>query len=221
MSVVPIKGRAEIKNIQLVSTGKYTVIVIMVTSLGIIKNKLVRCEYEFSLKVLSVFQNILQKSFQGREISQVDSKYAEKIINSLDENVALFILPFVKAVVYLAKESASADVTLVGQSNLFFFPELDTKSMRQTVDFLNSTNDILDFLMQYQNEDIRVLIGEESGLHGLYNMSFIISKCKLPPSEEGMIALIGPTRMDYARIIPIVRYLSDTITEIINQILGL
>jgi heat-inducible transcriptional repressor len=219
--ITPTKNSSKIKNIQLILEGKRVVLVMLITSFGIIKNKLVRCDYELTPKGLQIFQEILQKSFQDKEISSINEAFKVGIFASLRPEVLTFLSPFINAIFDLTKEAASADLTLVGQTNLFFCPEFEKSDIRQAVEFLNSTEDIIKFFLENQNEDIKVLIGEECGLKEFYDLSVIMSKYEFSPHNSGIIAIIGPTRMDYAKLISSVQRHALAISYLLSQLLNL
>jgi heat-inducible transcriptional repressor len=221
VSITPISNSSRIKNIQLVLAGKTAAIVVLITSLGIIKNKLVKCEYEITLELLPVLQEVLQNCFQQMEISEINQEFLNKIMVSIDQNLLYLLHPFINAVVELAAKTSCADITLEGQLNLLLSPEFDQESIKQAIGFLNSTEDVLSFLLKNANEDTKVLIGEETGLSELCDLSIIISKYELPQESEGAIALIGPTRMDYAKMIPSVQNLALAISRFLNEILDI
>jgi heat-inducible transcriptional repressor len=108
-----VNGNSKIKNIWLLLVEQNLVMVVLMTSLGVIKHKLIRCDYEFSAQLLAIFQKILQKRFLNVEIVNVTSIFIKAIITSLNREILPFILPFVKSIAELAKEASCNDVTFV------------------------------------------------------------------------------------------------------------
>jgi len=212
------KNSIKIKNIQLIPAGKRLVLIILLTSFNKVKNKLIKCDYEFPSEVLLRFQEVLQEKFCNLEISKVNKELIKEINISLGQ-MSILLAPFVMAISELAKEASDSNLTLIGQNNLLFRPELDKLTLQAMTRFLNSPGKLIDFLFNIKEQGLSVLIGKEIGLQELYDLSIIISSYKFSDDNSGIIALIGPTRMDYSEMIPSVEKLAFLISKILGQIL--
>ena len=98
------------------------------------------------------------------------------------------------------------DFILAGQTNLMEFEELcDLNTLRQLFDAFNRKRDILHLLDQcVQGEGVQIFIGEESGYQMLDECSLVTAPYSVDGQVVGVLGVIGPTRMAYERVIPIV-----------------
>ncbi|MDR0404853.1 MAG: heat-inducible transcriptional repressor HrcA [Oscillospiraceae bacterium] len=220
VSAVPSKSCSGVRAIRLIIVGHRSIMVVLVASAGVIRNKIVLCDCCFNQEELVAFQRILQDNLEGLEVRRVPSVLAE----AFDENfaeVSPVLCEIVEAVIDLSDEISGAEVDLTGESNLFFYPDFDLDSVSGVIDFLNSPDQVLSFLKENQDDDVSVLVGEESKLCEFGRFSVIISKYDFSRQDTGFIAIVGPTRMDYAKIIPSMKYLSSLISKFLNENFGL
>ncbi|MEG1993861.1 MAG: hypothetical protein RR048_03025, partial [Oscillospiraceae bacterium] len=68
------------------------------------------------------------------------------------------------------------------------------------------------------NNDIDIFIGKENNMCELNNTAVLISKYKIGDYSEGILALVGPVRMDYAKVISNLEYFSNTLAQILSDI---
>ena len=102
--------------------------------------------------------------------------------------------------------SHSDDLLFSGQTNLMDLAELsDVEKLKQLFETFNQKRDILHLLEQAINADgMQIFIGEESGYDVLDNCSVVTSPYEVDGEILGVLGVIGPTRMHYERVIPIV-----------------
>ena len=95
---------------------------------------------------------------------------------------------------------------MAGQTNLMEFQELcDIDKLRKLFDAFNQKRDILNLLDQcIHSEGIQIFIGEESGYQMLDECSMVTAPYSVDGQVMGVLGVIGPTRMAYSRVIPIV-----------------
>ena len=115
--------------------------------------------------------------------------------------------------------SKNDDFILAGQTNLMSYAEMgDVDKLKNLFEAFNTKQDILHLLDQaIHAEGIQIFIGEESGYEALGDCSVITAPYKAKDDIIGVLGVIGPTRMAYDRVIPIVdvtaRLLSSVLTS--------
>ena len=133
----------------------------------------------------------------------------------------LLLLPAVlMAVLEAAKDALAADVRLEGETNLLFFPESELMSTRRVIEFLNHRKELAQLLL-HQGGSVRVLIGRENERPELMDSSVVVARYSLAGNEAGAIGVIGPTRMDYARMITSLEYLARSVGTLLSEILDI
>ena len=93
-----------------------------------------------------------------------------------------------------------------GQMNLLFYPELEQGGVRRIMNFFEQKRDLVELLTQRPGR-VTVLIGEESGQPELRSSSVVVSRYGIGTQDAGALAVLGPIRMDYGKIVAVLRYL--------------
>ena len=110
-----------------------------------------------------------------------------------------------------------------GTTNLLNFSELeDTSKLQQMFQVFNNTRDMVSILDRCINADgVKVYVGRESGIEGLGNCSLITSPYQADGETLGVLGVVGPTRMNYKDVIPVVeitaKLLSDCELELLEE----
>jgi len=98
-------------------------------------------------------------------------------------------------------------------------PELsDIKRLRELFRAFERKEKLLRLLdKSLEDEGVRIIIGNESDIHEMRDMSIITSTYRIDGETTGILGIIGPIRMNYSRVIPIVNYAAKTITSLLNM----
>ncbi|MDE6596553.1 MAG: heat-inducible transcription repressor HrcA, partial [Oscillospiraceae bacterium] len=123
------------------------------------------------------------------------------------------LAPLLKGVCELADGFKDNEIMVAGEKNLLARQDINTN---QIVQFLENKNEVVKEMLDDSFEDLQVVFGEDGGFV-IENSSFIVSKIKKDGKTAGSLGVIGPMRLDYAKIIPYVQYLTERITEMISD----
>ena len=125
--------------------------------------------------------------------------------------------PLLVALCDLAEMSERTELLLEGQSNLLGYKELETNAF-ELMEFLRRAEPLNRiFSQRTTNDSPSVLIGKENLFRELQNSTVIFSKYSIGGHESGTLGIIGPTRVDYARLIPSIKYLTDVVGIILSD----
>ncbi len=118
-----------------------------------------------------------------------------------------------------SQEGQRDDFVLAGQTNLMGFAELcDVEKLKRLFESFNQKRDLLHLLEQAINaKGVQIFIGEESGYEVLDNCSVVTSPYAAEGRILGVLGVIGPTRMDYERVIPIVDITAKMLSSALNS----
>lgn len=217
VSTTPADAQAQIRRIELVPVSRSTAMVVLLTTSGILKSGLCRSMAPIDEPLRMAFANIVQQEFIGRPVSELSVQQIQTVAASLGE-YALTMSPMLVTLAQLAHEAAQAEVLLDGQTNLLRCSGLEPE-VREALEFLRDTTP-LEQLIGIRREQIQVLIGRENTFRPLRHFSVILSPYKLAGRAGGAIGIIGPTRMDYASLIPHIEYLSVLVGKLLSEALG-
>ncbi len=216
VTATPAGDRASIRRIELVPVGQKTLMMVLLSSTGVLKSRMLRLDMEVTPTLLESFYNMASCTLVGYPLTEISPVMLQGIAASLGGN-ALAMLPLLGAVSDLAQRASQSQIMLEGQSNLLGHKEYDG-TVYELMEFLNKAEP-LGQLMNRTQGGLDVRIGEESGYAQLEKSSLIFAKYFIHGSQAGAIGLIGPTRIDYARLIPSVQYLTKLVSDFMTQAL--
>ncbi len=216
VSTLPQGDSVLIKRIEIVPIGARTVMIVLLTSGGIIRSRVCRLDYELNNSMMEIFYNITAASLVGCPVCEVSVVMLQTLAASLGIE-ALAMLPLLATVADLARDAEDTDIMLEGQSNLLNHREFHG-SAQELMEFLRKAQPLSRLIAASKNE-IDVLIGKENLYRQLEKSSIILARYSVGEKEGGIIGLIGPTRIDYSRLIPSVKYLTNLVGRLLTQAL--
>lgn len=206
----PSGAAAKVSGVQFVQTSRRSAMLLLMSSAGTMKTRVFRCDFDLTGEMMRIFFRLFNEKLAGKEISSLTPGYLQSVAVSFGDMYALAAAPL-RALLEAARETRETEVLISGQMNLFFWPELEH---RRLVDFLDKKGELVDLLRQKPGR-VTVLIGGESGRNELKDASLVISRYGRGKEDTGAMALLGPTRMDYPRMISVLRYLSERVSAML------
>lgn len=219
VSTTPSGESAVVRAVQLVQTSRHTAMAILMTSAGTMKSRVFHCDFDITPEILRVFFRMLNEKLIGVPVSSITPAYIQSLAASMGD-MAMMISSALMAVADAAQESMQSEVRLNGEVNLLFYPEFGQEEIRRIMDFLSRPDELCRLLAR-QEDDLRVLIGQESRRPELRDSSVIVSRYAVGGRDAGAIAIIGPMRMNYGRIISSMKYLSGSVGRMLTELMDL
>lgn len=215
----PPGEQAVIRHIKFVQTGNYTAMAVLITSLGSVKTKLFRCDYMITPSLLAMFDKAINEQLEGKPVSSVTPAFIQTTAVSFGE--MSMIMPSVLLAVSEAARDAGADGTAIrGQANLFSMPELNAESGKKVMELLGRSGE-LSKLIAAAGSRAGVLIGGEMHIPAMRSLSMVVAHYTAAPGCEGTLALIGPLRMNYPKIISVLGSVADLVGESLSELLDI
>lgn len=219
VSTTPSGESGVIRAVQLVQTSRRTAMVILMTSAGTMKSRVFHCDFDLTPEILRVFFRLLNEKLAGVPVSSVTPAYMQTMAASLGD-MAMMMSSALMAVAETARESMHSDVCLNGEVNLLFYPEFGQGEIRRIVDFLSRPAELCKLLTRHDGA-LNVLIGHETDRPELQDSSVIVSRYAVGGRDAGAIAVIGPMRMNYSKIITNMEYLSGSVGRMLTELMDL
>lgn len=201
-----------ITKVEVIPTGKRMYVLLMITSSGNIKNKVCRLEFDLTNEQIEFFSRYMAENLQGVAVDELSEEIIEKLVEAMGAYMVT-LAPLLKGVCELADDFRDNEIMVAGEKNLLARQDINTN---QIVQFLENKNEVVKEMLDDSFEDLQVVFGEDGGFV-IENSSFIVSKIKKDGRTAGSLGIIGPMRLDYAKIIPYVQYLTERITEMISE----
>ncbi len=201
-----------ITKVEVIPTGKRMYVLLMVTSSGNIKNKVCRLEFDLTNEQMEFFTRYMSENLQGVSVEDFGDEELEKLISAMGAYMVT-LAPLLKGVRELAENFRENEISVQGEKNLLARRDV---SSEQIVRFIENKNEAFKNMLDDSFGDLQVVFGEDGGFV-IENSSMIVSKIKKDGRTAGSLGLIGPLRLDYAKVIPYIEYLTDRITNIISE----
>ncbi len=223
VSTMPAANGAVIKGVQFVQTGRRTAMVILMTSTGVMKTRVFRCDFDITVEMLRIFFRIFNEKFAGVSVQAVTPAFIQSIGASLGEMTVL-ISTALLAVLETAGDCMRAEINLKGETNLLFYPEFEPGNVRRIMDFLESGQEISRFLnvggvQNAKSAKVQVFIGSETNRAELSDSSLIVTQYTIGGEHAGTIGILGPTRMQYGKWIAYLEYVSDSVGKMLTTLM--
>ena len=213
ISLASRAGGAAVKRFDLIQAGAgSTILVIMLTTEEVVNNliKLPLNVNETDLKLLSAVLNATMTEIPGEEFT---SELMDRVMRSAGAAASL-VPVIVDFTVETLRRQASTNLTVAGHSRLLGLPEYQdvnkAQKMLTTLDADNLSN--LPAVMQNEN-GTKVLVGPENVASELKDTSVVMTKFDIGDGLQGMIGVVGPTRMDYAKVTARLSYFAESLSK--------
>ncbi len=216
VSSSPADSDAIIRRIELVPLSNHTAMIVLLASSGILKSAVVRSDAEINMDIAEVFYNICQTYFVSRSVSDISVPFIQTLVASLGDKVFL-MSPFLCAIADLCEAVKTTDLHLKGQNNILNHSELSDEAFG-LMDFIHRATP-LENMLDSHRAPLNVAIGSENIYRELKNSTTIFSKYSVGNKDSGSIGIIGPTRLDYAHLIPTIKYLAGVIGNMLTETL--
>lgn len=203
--------------IEFVKLGSHRVLAILVSQSGVVQNRLIETQEEMHQEDLVRMANYLNDLLQGLTIGQV----RERLMQEMQSEKVRYDSLMTKAL-KLSEQTLSTDAPelfLEGQANILEQPEFaDAAKMREIFRAFEQKSQLLELLdRSMQADGVQIFIGSESHLAKMEGMSLITSTYLTGKDTVGVLGVIGPTRMGYGRVIPIVDYTAKLISRLLEK----
>ena len=202
------KKKNSIKAVQIVPVGKFELVLIIVTGENIVKNKLIRIKEEVDAVSVVELSGKITETLNGHTLNEITLE----TINSIKtecigmEPIINEVIGFVSEVI---GELDSREVIVDGGVNLLQCPEYsDIEKAKEILEVLDNKERLQNMISVpvSAGNKVNVIIGDEENGIKLKNCSLVLCNYEFG-NDEGTIAVIGPTRMDYPRVVSALEYL--------------
>jgi heat-inducible transcriptional repressor len=203
---LPKRETASFRQIEFVPLSQSRVLAIMITNDDEVSNRIIHLKKEFKPAELQQASNYLNSLFSGQSLQRVKRIITKEMSDARQEMNQLMIDAISLAHQSMPDGVIKEDIVLSGETNLMDFQDLS--NMNKLRDLFNAFNEkqgiihLLDRCMDA--EGVQIYIGEESGYDALDRCSLVTAPYAVDDEKLGVLGVIGPTRMEYHKVIPVV-----------------
>lgn len=216
VAVGPKADKQIIEEIKFVSLGQRMLMVVIVTDTGLVKETIIKFDEDITESQVDTLNNLFNTRLKGKPLSKIDKPMADYIFSEVHYSIGIMkaIIEQINRIV----EEENKNIFLEGAKKSFDLPEFKSmKVAKNFVNLLDAKDEMLEIFNSGDAEDINVFIGDDDENSNLKDFSIITFKHTIGDKDLGTIGIIGPKRMDYAKVISVMKYISKKLNEDNNK----
>ncbi len=216
---LPRQQQLTLRQIEFLPIADRRVLAILVVNDSEVQNRVLHLERDYTSDELQRAANFLNDKYAGKDIRDVRTLVIDELQHTQQTMNQLMIDTVTIAEQALSGDSSAKPYVIAGETKLMGFAELsDIEQLRQLFEAFSQQREILGLLdRSIEADGIQIFIGEESGYQILDNCSVITAPYRVDEEIVGVLGVIGPTRMAYERVIPIVDITAKLVGAALNS----
>lgn len=203
-----------VKRIEIIPAGQRTCVILLIATNGVIKNKVCRVDFSITPETVEFLNQFTNGRLVGKSVSDITQRYINSVSATLGDYSRLFI-PVLVAVYELCREVNEGQFYTGGSANLLGYKEFADVA-RELLLAMGNREELLGVIASRQ-DNVFITIGKENNRSELADTSVVVTKYKIGEQNSGAIGVIGPVRMDYARLIPHLEYFSGMLGKLLAE----
>ena len=211
VSIGPDKHSQIIEDIKFVLLGSRTMMAIILTDSGMIKETIIRFDEDVTEEQINTLSYMFNNKLKGKPLDSIDTSIEEYILSEMSSSIHV-----IKPILNELKKAIDEQGRLYyeGANKAFELPEFKSMELAKNfVNVLDAKDLVIDTLHSGIADDINVYIGDENANDELKDFSIITFNHKIHGKSVGTIGIIGPKRMDYSKVISILKYINRKMNE--------
>lgn len=221
IAIAPQLKKSILKAVQVVPVQPGRALVIVVTSANVVRNCFIKIQDNVTADLLIMLSNVLNSKLNGLTIDQISNNIMLEIEKELGVTKEILI-PIIDGIINTINNIDYSDVYLEGTTNILNFPEfMDIVKAKEFLNVLDEKEKIYNILNNKNVDDsIGVQIGTENDIQQIKDCSLVTATYSIGNIVLGTIGVIGPTRMEYAKVISSMNFLKRKLNQEILKYIG-
>ena len=217
--VAPRRRGAALRHVEFFGLSEKRVLLVIVSSDGEVQNRVLVTDKAYSPSQLTEAANFINQHYAGAEFDQLRTHVRSELID-LHRDISGLMQAAIQTGSEALRQPAGDNVVISGGRNLLEVDELsnDMQRLRRLFDLFERKTQLLDILeVSERAEGVKIFIGGESQLVPLDECSIVTAPYEVDGIVVGTVGVIGPTRMAYERVIPIVDVTAKLLSSALSQ----
>ena len=211
MAIGPSTEAQYIEEIKFVLLGSRMLMAIILTNTGMVKETIIKFEEDITEKQVETINYMFNKKLRHQPIEVIDLPLQEYLINEMKYSVKV-IKPIIEQIKKVLQ--GEREIYLEGANKSFDLPEFNSLAVAKNfINIIDEKDLVADMLNTGFAKDINVYIGDENEKEELKDFSVITFKHRVGNKDLGTIGIIGPKRMNYSKVISVMKYISKRLNE--------
>jgi len=213
ISLGPNAFHSKVKKVQLIPLSPQLALIVVITNFGYVESKQLTISDEMEIEELVKVIDLLNEMLIDTPISQVSEKLHYEIQHHQIKELLKYRETIVESFIEAFSKFAQTKYYLTGQSNMLYQPEFnDISKLREFISTIE--NHEIFKLVETSADGVSVKIGTENNVTAMQDCTVVSSTYVTKDGEKGSISLVGPTRMEYRKVIPLIKYIAKHITKL-------
>ncbi|MBU8905630.1 heat-inducible transcriptional repressor HrcA [Desertibacillus haloalkaliphilus] len=213
----PEMFETRLKHLQIIPLTHETAVAIIVTDTGHVENQTITIPGGIELADLEMVVNILNDHLKGVPLNDLNKRLNTEVAAVLRSHIGN-VNHVMSMLNRTLKPEKSEKVFYGGKTNLLMQPEFrDIEKVRLLLNILEE-DDLVHQLFRSNSAGINVKIGQENNLEAIDNCSIITASYSIAGKHMGTVGILGPTRMEYPRVIGILDHISKDLTKVLTEL---
>ena len=218
VALPPTLKRVTVQHVQLVPVTQGRTLLLVVTDVGILKDVLIRTPETMDPQTLENVSRMITDTIKGKTVDEARLLLAQKLDREMMSHRQIIRDVFAEVENKMI-HSAAKDVVLEGAMNMLAHPEYnDLSRLKSFLSMVDAKDVLFDMLSKANNFEISVTIGDENEYDDLKDCSVVTATYKIGGYDIGSLGVIGPTRMNYQKVISVLGYLGKSLSMILTEL---
>ncbi len=218
---LPTTQSASVTHIEFLPLSENRVLAILVFDDREVQNRVLQLERHYTPEELRRAAVVLNEQFRGRTLEEVRQNLLQQLSETRERlnQVMIDAISVAQQLFPEQRERSSIEYVIAGETNLMGFAELSSvEKLKRLFEAFNEKRDLINLLdLSLRGQGVQIFIGQESGYQILDDCSVVTAPYSSDNGAVGVIGVIGPTRMAYERVIPVVDLTAKLLGAALNS----
>lgn len=217
LALLPETDKTALHRVEFIKFKDDLVIAVVVNDKGIVKNKIIKVNQEITQQELNNLADFVNSNYKGKAIDEIREDLVRRIKREkiVWDRLISKILRMCQEALYFSRE----ELYISGLYQIMYLPDFsDIEKLREIAKTVQDRHLLLKLFEHIdENDEVKVIIGKENPFEEFRSLSIIASPYKERDKSLGVIALVGPKRMNYQRSIMLVRAFAKSLTNALSD----
>lgn len=214
--IKPKANQVRIKRFDVIYVDRHSFLLILISDGGAVVTK--RLSFEMSVNEMCAgdLASLLNEKLSGLVANEITLPLIVEIENAMGDRSQI-VTPIIKIIYESMNELDGGDLKVSGMDRLLQYPEYSNKDqLRELLGALEKKEDILDLVSEPESDGVNVVIGSESSVKVMNNSALVFKPVVRDGKTLGAIGIIGPRRMDYAKVVATIEGLAGNVESLLS-----
>ena len=214
--LAPQLKQSKLKRVQLVKISDSKVLVLIITSSGLVKEKIITVAPGLSAAYLDMLSEMLTEHLAEQSLADAETIIQTDFKGEIQTHERFF-RSLLTSLHDTGETHMKKDVILGGAQNIFNYPEYrDIDKAKVFLEVLETKDLLYKMLNQASNLEFSISIGQENDFDEMKQCSVVTATYRIGDRNLGSFGVIGPTRMDYAKVVSVLNYVGKSLNGILS-----